>query len=90
MSDDMDVSFKFRLYPDQLENPHTQAVVLGHDSAIIISVSYPEDLPTEVAVTSSIMGDTPEDVAENLEEIARTLREIAATHEPIIVQADLP
>lgn len=83
------IQFKFRLYPDQLENPHTQAVVLGHDSAIVISVSYPEDLPPEVSVTSSILGETPEDVAENLEEIARTIRQVTAEHDPMIVKVDL-
>lgn len=88
MSDEINVSFKFRLYPDLLENPHTQAVVLGHDSAIVISVSYPDDMPPAVEVTSSIMGETPEDVAGTLEEIARTLRTVVTEHEPILIKVD--
>ena len=62
------------------------ATVLGHDSAIVIALSYPEDMPPELSVSASIMGDDPEDVAENLEEIARTIRTVAASYDPIIVQ----
>lgn len=84
--DEIAMHFKFRLYDGMLDNPNPVVTLLGHDSAIVITMDYPDDMPPQLSVTSSIMGESAEEVADNLEEIARTIRKVTAENAPIEVK----